>query len=575
MKQHQHFLSFKRLMLLFLCVLCVMGSVPGQAADGLDGLRDALAGMASLDGQLALLYEASVAHAEEFETGGWQVELNVEAAGGQEWIPAEEAYDAAKKADSLPEQFKNKRLIALYDDNDDDEKKVRLAGDLYVRLPEPMRARSVEEAEGVLILRHYLTRRSDYIGSAFNRHYALYARLFDSDTLYQLYHDTITPPSSGFGTLVGYSMSPSLLWAGIQPLFLNRILTVETAEGPLYFNVTGRGCTLYKVEGDREVLDIPAEAEGYPVTDITLRNLAKACPSLQEVHLPEGLVSIGGRTFAGCERLRTVNFPSTLRAIGDEAFDGVPLEELSLNEGLETIGEDAFPGGDVLHSVTLPSTLKAYSYGFLERGAHIPYLILPEGVERLGSYFLYIAPNMLCVYIPQTVTYFGDCLLNSGNLRIYTPEGSPAAEWAKKKGYGYTPCPSPEAMPRPAYTAEGDFEYGVLEGEAILMRYLGSGGEVTVPAELGGCPVKRIREYAFSSLKNLQSITLPACLAEIESMAILCDGVHVYIPGAETALTSPLSIHSHDSVVHAPEGSPAHQWCLKREVEWVAWPPER
>ncbi|HUM60945.1 MAG TPA: hypothetical protein PLA31_05850, partial [Clostridia bacterium] len=146
MKQHQHFLSFKRLMLLFLCVLCVMGSVPGQAADGLDGLRDALAGMASLDGQLALLYEASVAHAEEFETGGWQVELNVEAAGGQEWIPAEEAYDAAKKADSLPEQFKNKRLIALYDDNDDDEKKVRLAGDLYVRLPEPMRARSVEEA---------------------------------------------------------------------------------------------------------------------------------------------------------------------------------------------------------------------------------------------------------------------------------------------------------------------------------------------------------------------------------------------------------------------------------------------
>jgi len=182
---------------------------------------------------------------------------------------------------------------------------------------------------------------------------------------------------------------------------------------------------------------------------------------------------------------------------------------------------------------------------------------------------------MLCVYIPQTVTYFGDCLLNSGNLRIYTPEGSPAAEWAKKKGYGYTPCPSPEAMPRPAYTTEGDFEYGVLEGEAILMRYLGSGGEVTVPAELGGCPVKRIREYAFSSLKNLQSITLPACLAEIESMAILCDGVHVYIPGAETALTSPLSIHSHDSVVHAPEGSPAHQWCLKREVEWVAWPPER
>ena len=39
---------------------------------------------------------------------------------------------------------------------------------------------------------------------------------------------------------------------------------METAEGPLYFGVTG-GCSLYKAEGDREVLDIPSSVEGCPV----------------------------------------------------------------------------------------------------------------------------------------------------------------------------------------------------------------------------------------------------------------------------------------------------------------------
>ncbi|MGI6690572.1 MAG: hypothetical protein ACOX63_06995 [Christensenellales bacterium] len=105
------------------------------------------------------------------------------------------------------------------------------------------------------------------------------------------------------------------------------------------------------------------------------------------------------------------------------------------------------------------------------------------------------------------------------------------------------------------------------------MRYPGNGEEVTVPAELGGCPVKRIRSRAFDERKGIQSIAFPACMSEIEAGAIYdCDGLRlVYIPGAETAL----AFLPYDAVVHALEGSLSHQWCQKNKRDWGAWTPER
>lgn len=576
MKQHRRFDLFQCFVLLLVCMLCAGNCAPAQAAGDVNTLKDALSKADSLDGQLALLYDASVAYGDLFETGGWKIELNAPAAGGQEWVPTEEAYDGAEKSNSLPELFRGKRLIALYHD----ERAVCLAGDLYVRLPEALRARNTQEAEGVLILRHYLTARSDYVGSAYNRHYALYARLFDSDVLYCLYHKHTTPPLMGRGTLTGETLAASLLWEGMRPLFYDQILTVDTAEGPLSFRVTGRNCSLYQVEGDREVLDVPAEVEGHPVTDLSFSNLGKACPSLREARLPEGLVSIGTYAFRYCEKLRTVNFPSTLRTISDSAFGGMPglppLEAIVLNEGLETIGAFAFLGTDDLRSVTLPSTVKVYSRGFLEYGGSFPYLVVPEGAERLEDYFLSSAKRTLCVYLPQTVTSFGLNLLADGRIRIYTPEGSPAAKWAEKKGYGYTPCSNPENMPKPAFVTEGDFEYAVLEGEAILIRYLGKGGKVVVPDQLGGCPVKRVKTYAFYKHEDIQSVTFPAGLVELEAWAVYeCKGVRVYIPGADTALSHSQSIFSDGAAVYAPAGSLAQQWCQKNKLEWVEWTPGR
>lgn len=39
---------------------------------------------------------------------------------------------------------------------------------------------------------------------------------------------------------------------------------------------------------------------------------------------------------------------------------------------------------------------------------------------------------------------------------------------------------------------QGDYEYDVSNGKAIITKYTGSGGNVTIPSELGGYPVTSI-----------------------------------------------------------------------------------
>lgn len=95
------------------------------------------------------------------------------------------------------------------------------------------------------------------------------------------------------------------------------------------------------------------------------------CTSLSgNISFPEGLVSIGTAAFRNCKSLSSIDFPSTLRKIGEELgytgyWDGVFGHctglccELVLPEGLEVIGMGAFYDCSGLYgSLHLPESLK-------------------------------------------------------------------------------------------------------------------------------------------------------------------------------------------------------------------------
>ena len=64
------------------------------------------------------------------------------------------------------------------------------------------------------------------------------------------------------------------------------------------------------------------------------------------------------------------------------------------------------------------------------------------------------------------------------------------------------------------YAAVADFEYFITDGEARIVAYHGSDTSIKIPSSLGGCPVRRIENYAFTH-SALESVTIPDTVRSI------------------------------------------------------------
>lgn len=86
-------------------------------------------------------------------------------------------------------------------------------------------------------------------------------------------------------------------------------------------------------------------------------NAFKGFGSLTTINLHEGLETIGNSAFSGCKSLDNVTIPSSVTTIGEEAFQGcTSLSSLHMLEGdLNTIGQGAFQNCSALTTVTIPS----------------------------------------------------------------------------------------------------------------------------------------------------------------------------------------------------------------------------
>ena len=77
-------------------------------------------------------------------------------------------------------------------------------------------------------------------------------------------------------------------------------------------------------------------------------------PSLDAVEV------IGRRAFSGCRALRSVEFPSLLRALGDEAFLSCPdISNVVFPEEIDEVGHGVFRGCPKLDRSGVPERIAA------------------------------------------------------------------------------------------------------------------------------------------------------------------------------------------------------------------------
>lgn len=204
-----------------------------------------------------------------------------------------------------------------------------------------------------------------------------------------------------------------------------------SSQNPLYFYDGNGG--LYKQDGEylRFVQLIDPTVAAFKIVDGThvVESYAFAFhETIEEVEVPEGVEQIGDSAFRVCRKLRSVTFPSTLRAIGKEAFIDSSLTELFIPAALQSIGADAFVTAGAHRLVEPPSIAKisadpANTRFYVESGIlcergedgdrailfdnSVEDVAIPERVKHIESYAFSNCRNIKSIYLGPNLKTIG------------------------------------------------------------------------------------------------------------------------------------------------------------------------
>ena len=278
----------------------------------------------------------------------------------------------------------------------------------------------------------------------------------------------------------------------------------------------------------------------------------------------EGVTTLGKGTFRELSNLKTVSLPTTLTAIGEDAFWSTGLEEISIPAGVTIID----------------------TYAFAETG--LQEIVFPANLKTIGKWAFYNVP-LKRVDIPASVTSIGerafyDCLslaefkVDAANTAYKSVDGALfSKDGTEMISYGAGHTASSYTVPDGVKKLHpSTFSYTEALEKVLLpdsLEEIGNWafGHTGVKSLLVPPHVKTIEFNAFGGCENLASVTLPARLTALgdrafEDSKALTD---IYFEGTEeqwAALTKGheetlegITIHyrfdaycPHEKLIHRP-----------------------
>ena len=215
---------------------------------------------------------------------------------------------------------------------------------------------------------------------------------------------------------------------------------------------------------------------------------------LTTVVIEEGVTKLPSIIFYNQQGLSSINLPSTLKEIGDSAFEKTSLKTVLLPSSVENLGAFAFAHIETLTSATIGSNLIEGKYAFsgsknlesinLKSGTRkivdgllentgITSFVIPEGVEEIGSNAFSNNKQLSTITFPSTLKTIGEGAFSSTGLKeIVIPA-------------------SMKKIPN-----------GILQNTQIERLVLSEG-------------VEEIGDYAFENNQHLKSVLLPSTLKKI------------------------------------------------------------
>lgn len=235
---------------------------------------------------------------------------------------------------------------------------------------------------------------------------------------------------------------------------------------------------------------------------------------IQEVKLPNSLVSIGTEAFKGNYGLTTVNIPLSVSKIEKNVFEGCseiqPARIVYYDNGRRCYGwlgkTDYVP-----NEVVIPEGVVAIDAAAFNE-CHIQKVVLPNGIISIGdNAFNY---DLKSINIPSSIQFLGSEALPycmPFHKMLYYANGTKCYGWVGDKDS----CPSKIVFPKNVIYVNPNAFYGVKVEEVVFpegMRIISPGifrncsrlKSVVLPQKIDS-----IGAYAFSSCRYLEHANIP------------------------------------------------------------------
>ena len=124
--------------------------------------------------------------------------------------------------------------------------------------------------------------------------------------------------------------------------------------------------------------------------------------AVTNIKIKDGITAISADCFKGCKNLKTVELPSSIKRITQEAFHASHVEKVILNEGLEEIETCAFWNVKELKSIEIPSSVKTIGHQSFE-GCGLEEVILNEGLNSIAHYAFQKCSNLKEITLPASL----------------------------------------------------------------------------------------------------------------------------------------------------------------------------
>lgn len=192
----------------------------------------------------------------------------------------------------------------------------------------------------------------------------------------------------------------------------------------------------------------------HPETKIIGSKAFQSCQRLENIKIPDGVISIGGWAFCSCTNLQSVSIPDSVMSIYTHAFYHCPdlgyseydnarylgnlenpylylarakdlsITSCSINPNTRFIGSEAFYNCTNLTGITIPEGVVSIEYMAFDNCQRLASISIPETVTSMRSSIFFNCLRLTSITLPDSLIHMGSLFSECTNLTSITiPSG--------------------------------------------------------------------------------------------------------------------------------------------------------